>query len=74
METGHLIEAGVGLVLFVYVIAALVPNALTTIMSVNSTSTYGFWGSSMMSLWGILGIFIVISIVLMVYGFVKPRV
>jgi hypothetical protein len=73
METSRLIEMGVGLVLFVYVISALVPNALSSILAVNgsSSSSYAFWGSSVMSLWGILGIFIIIAIVMMVYGFVK---
>lgn len=72
MANEKIIGTAVGLVLFVYVIAATVPAALTTITSVNSTG-YSNWGSSILSLWGILGIFIVISIVLMIYSTVKKE-
>ena len=72
METGNIIEMGVGLVLFVYVVAAVAPGAINSIMVSNSTN-YSFWGSSVLSLWGIMGIFSVVAIVLMIYGFVKGR-
>jgi hypothetical protein len=72
METSQLIEGAVGLVLAVYVIAAVGPGALSSIMSVNgSTASYSFWGSSVTSLWGILGIFAVIAIIMIVYKAVK---
>ena len=73
MQSNHLIEAGVGLVLFIYVVSAMVPSALTSIMNVNSTSGYSHWGSSILSLWGVMGIFVVITIVMLVYSFVKMR-
>ena len=65
----NLIEIGVGLVLFLYVMAALVPNALTQVVNGCSTA----WGTSTQTLWGILPIFIVIAVVLLVYSFVKNR-
>lgn len=74
-ETGKLIGMAVTLVLFVYVVAALVPAAMNSIVNATATSAgvSGVWGSSIVSLWGILGIFIVVAIVLLIWGFVKGR-
>ena len=71
MQSKQMIEAGIGLVLFIYVLAAIVPGAVTSVVAVNSTMGYGFWGTSLLSLWGIIPIFIIIAILLMVYKFVK---
>ena len=65
----NLIEVGVGLVLFVYVIAAIVPGAMTQVVNGCSTA----WSSSVQALWGLLPIFIVIAIILLIYSFVKTR-
>ena len=71
-DTGRLIEMGVGLFLFLYVVGAMVPAALTAAINGSTTgSVSNVWGTSITSLWGILGIFIVVAVVLLVYSHVK---
>ena len=73
MVSKQVIEAIIGLVLFVYVLAALLPGAITTMQSINGSAAagYSFWGSSVLALWSILGLFVVIAALLMIYKFVK---
>ena len=70
--TARLIEAGVGMVLFVYVAAALIPGAMNAIVNVNSTTNPN-WGTSNLALWGIVGIFVIIAVIFMVYAFAKKE-
>ena len=66
----NLIEVGVGLVLFLYVTAAMVPSAITTW---GCGSYQGPGIASVSSLWGLGPIFFVIAVVLLVYSFVSKR-
>ena len=76
-STANMIEAAVGLVLFVYVMAALIPGAMNSIVNVNATAVgaqnNSLWGSAPVALWGILGIFIVIAVLFMIYAFAKKE-
>lgn len=73
MQTKSLIEAGIAMVLAVYVAAALVPGAITSMVNVTNTTAAltGVWGSSITSLWNIMPLMVVIALVLMIYKFVK---
>ena len=62
-----MIEAGIGMVLFIYIVAAIVPGAMTSVVNGCSTA----WSSSVQALWGLLPIFIVIALILLVYKWVK---
>ena len=66
----NLIEVGVGMVLFLYVAAAMLPSAITTW----GCGTYQGPGlASVSTLWGLGPIFFVIAIILLVYTFVNKR-
>ena len=69
----QMIEAGIALVLSVYVIAALIPNAITTAVNATNSSTpaYTLWGSSVLSLWNLIPLFVIIAIILLVYKHIK---
>ena len=69
MASKNLITAGVMMVLFIYIMAAMVPSALTSI--VNGCSS--LWTSDVKTLWGIIPIFIVIALIFFIYSFVKDR-
>ena len=73
MKAGHMIEAGIALVLSIYVVAALIPNAITTAVNATNSSTpaYTLWGSSVLSLWNLIPLFVVIAIILLLYRYVK---
>ena len=73
MQSKFVIEAVIGLVLFVYVAAATLPGAISTVAAINASSSsgYGFWGSSVNALWGLLPLFVVIALIIMVYKHVK---
>lgn len=70
-----LIGMAVTLVLFIYVVAALVPPAMNQVVNATGTAAgvSGVWGASIVSLWGILGIFIIVAIVLLIFGIVKKN-
>lgn len=73
MQAKHAIEAIIGLVLGIYVAAALLPNAISTTVNVSNSSmpAYTLWGSSVVSLWNLLPLFIVIALILLVYKYIK---
>jgi hypothetical protein len=75
MEAAQTIETIIGLFLFLYVMGAMLPSAITSVVNASNSSTpaYTLWGSSILSLWGILSIFIVIAVVIMIFGFVKKQ-
>ena len=63
-----MIEFGIGMVLFVYVMAATLPGAITSI----GCGTYQGPGlAAVASLWALIPIFIVIAAILLVYKYVK---
>ena len=66
----NLIEIGIGLTLFVYVMAAVLPGAITEV----GCGTYQGPGiAKVSSLWGLIPIFIVIAVILLLYTYVKGR-
>ena len=76
-STTTLIEAAVGLVLFVYVMAALIPGAVSTLVNINSSAVgaqnNSLWGAAPVALWGIIGIFVIIAVLFMIYAFAKKE-
>ena len=63
----NMIEIGVGLVLALYVLATMLPGAITQVVAGCSS----LWVTSTATLWGIIPIFIVIAAVLLIYRYVK---
>ena len=63
----------IGLVLALYVATAMLPGAISTMTAINASSSsgYGFWGSTVTSLWGLVPLFAMIALVMIVYKFVS---
>ena len=74
MEGKEMITVGIGLVLSIYVTAALIPNSITAAVNATNSSTpaYTLWGSSVLSLWNLMPLFIVIGIIMLLYKYVNP--
>ena len=74
MQSKNVIGAIIGLVLFIYVAVATLPGAISTVAAINASSSsgYGFWGTSVTSLWGLIPLFVVIGLILMIYKHVNP--
>ena len=68
-----IIGAIIGLVLALYVATATLPNAISTMTAINASSAsgYGFWGTSVTSLWALIPLFAVIALLLLVYNHIK---
>ena len=68
MEAKAIIGGIIALVLGLYVLAAILPGAISTMTAINgsSTSGYGYWGSSVLSLWGIIPLLAMIAAVYLI--------
>ena len=64
-----IIGAIIGLVLALYVAVATLPGAISTMTAINASTSsgYGFWGTSVTSLWALIPLFAVIALILLVY-------
>lgn len=67
-----LIEIGIGLVLFVYLLGAVMPGAITSV-SCQSGYGAGLSASAVSSLYGLIPIFVIIAAVLIVYSHIKKN-
>lgn len=58
---GSLIMAVVAIVIVAILVSALIPAAMTSIIGTNTTT----WGAGAIAMWGALGIFIVLAVLLL---------
>ena len=61
MEAKEIIASVIGACLGIYVMASLIPNAITTLVSANTTG----WGTAEKTLWGVLPIMAVLGMVVL---------
>lgn len=63
-DMGGAIMAIVALVVVAILASALIPTAITSIVGVNTTT----WGTGAIAMWGVIGIFVVLCVLLIFVG------